>query len=304
MFDRDSKTRAGIAGVTAAALATAMIVAIGVVHASEAGVSDVAIADVPQNAAQQSGPAPVRRTVMVDREPTPAVPEATVPAPALPVVIDRVVLVGDSLMFEASAPIGILTQGKEIVPRYFGGTAPCDWLGADLEATPTTAVVISFTGNNYTECMMAPTGAKPAGHELIDRYRTDVLGLIDRATAADAWVVLVGQPRHAFAFSDEAVDAINATYEGFAASRPKVVFVDAGRDVETPEGNFTYRLPCNRFDAEYDAGCVVDGTTTVRGDGIHFCPVVDVHPCPVWSAGAFRFGAAIATAVNDPATFE
>jgi hypothetical protein len=284
MFDRDSRTRAGIAGVTAIAVATAMVVAVGAVRAGDAEISIVSEAVVPVAASQEARPAPAT-----------TVPATTV-APAPPVVIDRVVLVGDSLMHEASAPIGIMTQGKEIVPRYFGGTAPCDWLGADLEATPTTVVVISFTGNNYTECMMAPTGAKPAGQ--------DVRDLIDRTTAADAWVVLVGQPRHAFAFSDEAVDAINATYREFAASRSRVVFVDAGREVETPEGNFAYRLPCNRFDAEHEAGCAVDGTTTVRGDGIHFCPVVDVHPCPVWSAGAFRFGAAIATAVNDPATFE
>jgi hypothetical protein len=41
-------------------------------------------------------------------------------------------------------------------------------------------------------------------------------------------------------------------------------------------------------------------TTVVRGDGVHFCPVVGANPCPVWSSGAFRFGNAIAAAANDP----
>ena len=46
--------------------------------------------------------------------------------------------------------------------------------------------------------------------------------------------------------------------------------------------------------------CAADGTTVVRGDGVHFCPIVGMHPCPVWSSGAMRYGLAIATAAADP----
>ena len=76
-----------------------------------------------------------------------------------PVVFDRLVLVGDSLA-EATAPvIRYATPGKEFVRKFFGGTAPCDWIDDDLEATPTTVVVITFTGNNMTPCMLDETRA-------------------------------------------------------------------------------------------------------------------------------------------------
>jgi hypothetical protein len=38
--------------------------------------------------------------------------------------------------------------------------------------------------------------------------------------------------------------------------------------------------------------------------GLHFCPVVGVNPCPVWSSGAARFGLGIAAGANDPASFD
>ena len=80
----------------------------------------------------------------------------------------------------------------------------------------------------------------------------------------------------------------------------QVSYVDAGRFVETPDGQYTDRLPCSEFDTD----CAPDGTTVVRGDGVHFCPIVDVAPCPVWSSGAFRFGSGIAAAANDPVSFD
>jgi hypothetical protein len=80
----------------------------------------------------------------------------------------------------------------------------------------------------------------------------------------------------------------------------RVSYVDAGRFVETPDGRYTDRLPCT----ELDTDCAPDGTTVVRGDGVHFCPVVDAVPCPVWSSGAVRFGLGIAAAANDPASFD
>jgi hypothetical protein len=79
-----------------------------------------------------------------------------------------------------------------------------------------------------------------------------------------------------------------------------VSFVDAGRAVETPDGQFTDRLPCT----PYDTDCAADGTTVVRGDGVHFCPIVGENPCSVWSSGAFRFALAIASGANNPRVFD
>jgi hypothetical protein len=218
-----------------------------------------------------------------------------------PSVVDRLVLVGDSLA-EAVAPvIRYVTPGKEFVGKYWGGTAPCDWIDDDLEATPTTVVVITFTGNNLTPCMFDATGATLIDQPLVDRYRADVGVLIDHAISAGAWVVLVGQPvRHPRFDADLEVEGINAVYRQYASEMERVAYVDAGRFVETPDGLYTDRLPCTDLDTD----CAVDGTTVVRGDGVHFCPVIDAVPCPVWSSGAVRFGLGIAAAANDPASFD
>ncbi len=216
-------------------------------------------------------------------------------------VIDRLVLVGDSLAEAAAPVIEYLTPGKQFVKRFLGGTAPCDWIHHDLEATPTTVVVITFTGNNLTPCMLDDAGARLVDQPLVEQYRIDIGVLIEHATAAGAWVVLVGQPvRHPRFDADLEVEGINAVYRGYAAGRAHVSYVDAGQFVETADGRYTDRLPCNEFDTD----CAPDGTTVVRGDGVHFCPVVDVVPCPVWSSGAVRFGLAIASAAAEPARFD
>jgi hypothetical protein len=241
-------------------------------------------------------------TTVTTATPTTATPTTTVTVVPKPqVVVDRVVLVGDSLADEASSVVRYLTPGIEMVPRYFGGTAPCDWFDRDLEATATSVVVISFTGNNFLDCMLDAAGERIIDDELVAKYRVDVGVLVDRALTAGAWVVLVGQPNHhAERGAEEEIPGLNVVYQELAETLPRVSFVDAGAAVETPDGQYTDRLPCT----EHDIDCAPDGTTVVRGDGVHFCPVVQVHPCPVWSSGAVRFGGAIAEAVNDPAQFD
>ncbi len=214
---------------------------------------------------------------------------------------DRLVVVGDSLAEATESVIRYVTPEKEFVRKFFGGTAPCDWIDDDLEATPATVVVITFTGNNMTPCMLDAVGERMIDEPLVEKYRNDVGVLIDHARAAGAWVVLVGQPlRHPSFDAELEVEGINAAYREYAASMSHVSYVDAGRFVETPDGRYTDRLPCTEFDID----CAPDGTTVVRGDGVHFCPVVGVSPCPVWSSGAVRFGFGIASAANDPQSFD
>jgi hypothetical protein len=136
---------------------------------------------------------------------------------------------------------------------------------------------------------------------LVEKYRTDVGVLIDHATAAGAWVVLVGQPVRDPRFdADLEVAGINAVYQEYAEAMSRVSYVDAGQFVEAPDGRYTDRLPC----LDLDIDCAPDGTTLVRSDGIHFCPVIGTLPCPVWSSGAARFGLGIAAAANAPASFD
>jgi hypothetical protein len=212
-------------------------------------------------------------------------------------VINRVVLVGDSLAQEASPFVQFLTAPKRFVPKYWGGTAPCDWVKVDLEATRSTVVVITFTGNSLTPCMEDGQGGHLAHAALIERYRIDLATLLDRARRAGARVVLVGQPAHAeFKAQDDIVDGIDAIYREFAGMFDNVSFVDAGAAVEDADGSYTDRLPCGSFDPQ----CGDDGQVAVRGDGIHFCPEPGIQPCPVWSSGALRYALAISAAANAP----
>lgn len=267
-------------------------------------IGDAAAHPVTEVVQAAAGPATaVQAMGVVDRtvgETGPVEPATTVPEVTL-VVTDRLVLVGDSLAHEVSPVIRYVTPDKTFVRRFHGGTAPCDWIDADLEATNSTVVVISFSGNNLTPCMIDETGANLTDEELVEKYRTDVGVLIDQATTAGAWVVLVGQPvRHPSFDADLEVAGINAVYQEYAAARAQVSYVDAGQFVEAPDGRYTDRMPC----LDLDTDCAPDGTTLVRSDGIHFCPVIGALPCPVWSSGATRFGLGIAAAANDPQRFD
>ena len=214
---------------------------------------------------------------------------------------NRIVLVGDSLAQEVTPFLQYLTPGKAFVPKFWGGTAPCDWVNTDLEATRSSVVVVTFTGNSLTPCMGDGAGGFLVDQPLVDRYRQDIGTIIDHARQAGARVVLVGQPYRDARFDAQLeVDGINEIYRSYAATYPYVSFVDAGATVETPDGQYTDRLPCSSFDTD----CASDGTTVVRGDGVHFCPHVGHNPCDVWASGAFRFGLAIAGAANRPQNYD
>jgi hypothetical protein len=213
----------------------------------------------------------------------------------------RVVLVGDSLAQESAPYIAYLTAPKRFVPKYWGGTAPCDWADVNLQANRSTVVVISFTGNSLTPCMSDGAGGHLEHQAFVDEYRYDIGQLIDHARRAGARVLLVGQPMRAAKFGhDDRVIGINEIYRTFAARYADVSFVDAGAAVEAPDGSYSPRLPCTAF----DVACDPDGETAVRGDGIHFCPVPGANPCPVFSSGALRFSLSIADAANDPVAYE
>lgn len=319
MFDKRVPIGTTIIAGVASAVVAGLIVSIGVVGAApgestrSAAAAAVLQVSAPVATAAESQSAtvvevaarPETVTSAARGNSTLAVVNPTEPVRALSeepsLVFDRLVLVGDSLA-EATAPvIEYVTPDKSFVRKFFGGTAPCDWLDDDLDATPTTVVVITFTGNNLTPCMLDSTGVGLIGQPLVDKYRADVGVLIDHAIAAGAWVVLVGQPLHHPRFdADYEVEGINGVYQEYAAAMSRVSYVDAGRFVETPDGLYTDRLPCSEFDTD----CASDGTTVVRGDGVHFCPIVEVAPCPVWSSGAVRFGLGIASAANDPVSFD
>lgn len=268
-------------------------------------------AGAPIAVANVTGGAPVAQRAPVAQG-TPVAADAPVAAgsfdgptgatwPQPDAVTTRLVLVGDSLSHEASGLVAFLTAPKQFVPKFWGGTAPCDWVDNDLQATRSTVVVISFTGNSLTPCMADGAGGFLEHEAFAEEYRGDLEVLITRARRAGARVVLVGQPQRAPSFDHEdRVAAINGMLQEFATRWAFVSYVDAGAAVEAPDGQFADRLPCTQFDID----CAADGQTVVRGDGVHFCPVVNVTPCPVYSSGALRFALAISSAANDPAAFD
>lgn len=217
------------------------------------------------------------------------------------VPFDQVVLLGDSLAQEIAPNVTFLLSPTPVVPKFYGGTAPCDWLDDDLGATAGGVVVITFTGNHGTSCMRDPAGAELRGDALVDRFRTDVTTLAERARAAGAWVVIVGQPaRGDDPLGATEVDGLNRVYRTLAEV-PGITFVDAGATVENVDGSFATRLPCSSIESQCDA----DGTVAVRSDdGVHLCPGEHEQPCPVYSSGALRFALAIIEALEHPERFD
>ncbi len=208
--------------------------------------------------------------------------------------IDRVVFIGDSLGEQSAPYLQSMVGDRTFVPHVFGGTAPCDWLGKDLSVTPTSVAVISFIGNSSSPCMGDGAGGFLRGQPLLDKYRSDVTGLVAQVQQSGGLVMLVGQPqRNGDATADMELAGLNKLYSGLAKPGA-VTFVDAGAAVEDPNGAFTSRLAC----LPDEPNCAADGTITVRSaDGVHFCTAADTG-CADYSSGAFRFAGVIANALK------
>lgn len=220
---------------------------------------------------------------------SPAASPATSAAPA------SVVLIGDSLAQETAPYLSLLLGNTPVVDQFFGGTAPCDWLGKDLATGTTTVAVITFIGNSQTPCMADAAGGFPAGQALVDKYRTDLTELVAQVRATGSRVLMVGQPQRLDPAAEIEIAGINTVVTELATGDEAISFVDGGAAVENPDGSFAVALPCLVGEAE----CGADGSNIVRNDdGVHMCPGNAALPCPVYSSGAYRFATAIVNAVR------
>jgi hypothetical protein len=228
-----------------------------------------------------------------------SVPELPPPGPP------RVIVYGDSLVSEAGPDFVSLANddGASAQVRTFPGTATCDWLATmatDASAWQPTAVVLAFSGDDFTPCM--------AGYELgtpqyYAKYESDTQTAIDIFRSIGSKVVLVGLPLDASASLSQNATQLNQVYEALAAVNVGVTYDDAGQAVEA-NGQFTWTLPC--LPGEPCTGPA--GMNVVRApDGIHFCPdghttlVGGIEECDVYSSGALRFAAAmLAPALTPP----
>jgi hypothetical protein len=220
-----------------------------------------------------------------------------VPIGSPPSVPPRVAFYADSLGMEAGRDFNDLVQaaGGSAFVRAFPGTAVCDWLPqmtADVASFQPTAVVLEFSGNDYTPCM---AGEQTGSPQYLAKIRTDTQAAIDLLRADGLEVFLVGIPYDAKSSVNANVAALNQLYASLAAANTGVNYVDAGQAVMA-FGSFTWTLPC--LLSEPCTG--PSNTNVVRSpDGVHFCPsasdTLDNYfaDCSVYSSGGFRFAAAM-----------
>jgi hypothetical protein len=218
-----------------------------------------------------------------------------------PSVPPRVALFGDSLANEAGEDFSSLAQaaGAPAFVRAFPGSAPCDWLSempTDDAAFHPTAVVLLFSGANFTPCMSGYAFASP---EYYAKYQADTQAAINLFRADGAHVFLVGVPYDEQPNLTANAANLNQVFAALAAANNGVDYVDAGQSV-LAYGSFTWTLPC--LPGEPCTG--PSGMNVVRApDGVHFCPngvttQVDYFTeCSVYSSGAFRFASAMLNAV-------
>lgn len=246
---------------------------------------------------------PVRATTTMHRAALPVAPGQS-----------TVILYGDSLASEAvdhfrealtSAGVG------NVRTSTFGGTAICDWLDRmrfDAAALHPTAVVVEFSGNALTPCMMDGQGQSlaVAVNAYYRKYLDDAREVLRIFATGGTRIYFAGAPKTRVAEETNDLNAglLNNVYADLAAETPEARFVGAEAAL-LHDGHWTETLPC--LASEPCTGGV-DGSgrgfNVVRApDGGHFCPGAPgatrgvTGTCPVWSSGAFRYGNAMAAAV-------
>jgi hypothetical protein len=208
-----------------------------------------------------------------------------------------VILYGDSLSWESRGGFQLtLGSGVDVVHRNYPGVAICDYLDEmanDAAVLRPRAVVLEFAGNVLTPCIRPFIGST---NTLVGKYAGDAATATAIFTAKGIPVYLMGAPLLP-GWNPDPTPQLHAAYAAVASrAGPLASFTDAGRAVLDAQGRYTSTLPC--LPGEGPAQGCQAGRITVRSpDRVHFCPAA-VDPCPVWSSGAWRFGAAMAAPVR------
>lgn len=281
-----------VAGIVALAMLAA--VAVGWVATTSSPRGEKALSTTPSADASVT-------TTTTTPPPPPAPPPATEPDDGRPTVT----LFADSLGFESAQVVtDELGPGVRFDSSSLPGVALCDLIGA-LERAPEKApdiAVVQFSGNNITDCMKGLDGQPLEGGPAVNKYAADLETVIQILRARGSRVVLASSPRTALNARAEDINTIYAwTAIDWESRGEPVSYVDIAPALLNPDRSYAARMPCLPNET-VDQGCGPDGTIAVRSDdGTHFCPLLTggLTLCPIWSSGAYRYGLALAAAVND-----
>ena len=205
----------------------------------------------------------------------------------------RVAVWGDSLTLQAADALRVQgrAHGFDLTVYAFFGLAACDvapQIFPTLERNPPDALVLAFTGNNFSPCM-AQNGKPMTGAAYFATYRRDIEHLVDAASAYHIPVLLVGAPT--FPAKENHPDRVelNHVYMQIAAARSGVSYASTAPAV-SPLG-FAARVAC--IAGETAAHGCSNGLITVRtGNGIHFDdPLAVACPSARTSSDACRYTA-------------
>jgi hypothetical protein len=218
---------------------------------------------------------------------------AAQPAPARPAVHQVVLVVGDSLVAQASADLRAATNsGVEVRVSAQLGSAPCDWYGrrfeAALAADRPTVVIFAFTGNagSAPNCVNSAMAYPLA--ELLANYRANLVAMADRAENIGAQVVYSAPPaRNPLVpapppiptatslrngptkfYGFQGVSQLRSFYANLARTAGRHWrFSDAAAQAVSPGFVYTRTLPCTDADGPCSSGYV--DVRDVPTDAIH-----------------------------------
>jgi hypothetical protein len=244
----------------------------------------------------------------------PTVPTAPVTSSSVPTTVAkvwmalpaRVAFFSDSLGYEARDFVSQELDrrfGTEVSFVYVGGpgAALCDYrdtIVAAIERRTFDVIAMEFSGNGFTECAKGPGGGFLEHEALLSRYRFDAEAVASAADHEPVVLIWVGAPSPWIVGPD--TDVRNAMIE--SVYRP---LADKHRNTISYAHLAVYSemgMPVRSKSCLAEDETCTDGYVVVRSpDGVHFCPAPESNPskpCPVWSSGAYRYGAAIAASIS------
>jgi hypothetical protein len=214
---------------------------------------------------------------------------------------------GDSLAHEAKGALAL-----ELAPHVaadptlqtYPGTALCDFrraIKSDLARRHPDVLVLEFSGNSGTPCMaegggdLLPIGSDRWRRRYLDDLRV-VLGVARRTGTRVVWAA--APPLSPEKFPSNYPRGLAVAIRRLSRDHDRLRVVDAGTALAAAGGGYAPTLPCRPDEAAYCR----DGRVVVRSDdGLHFdCHGVagEMGECIGYSAGARRFGEAIAAAIT------